>query len=126
MCTLNEGIKDSMSQFSAFFFTLFLEGGFAVFWILMPWSKEIQMKQFLLTTLCASCITHPCAWILNEVLIGQTHLWIRLGIVEGIVIAIEGGVYTYLVPLSLRHGLILSVLSNCFSFIIGVELLIGW
>ena len=115
-----------MSQYSAFFLTLLLESGVSVIWLCMPWAKKIKVRQLLLATLCVSCLTHPFAWWINELLKGQVDLWTRILLVEGMVIITEGGLYTYLVPISISHGLTLSLISNCFSFGVGVALLQGW
>ena len=112
-----------MSQLTALILTLMLE-----VLILMLWWKFIDfarsdLKTYVISGIVASCLTHPLAWYANETLNLSLSQWTRIGIIEVVVFILEGLFYSYMLPLSLKMGLLLSLIANVFSFASGLLLI---
>ena len=109
-----------MSQESAFLMTLLLECCVSLIFKCSKWGKVIPLRLLLLATLCASCLTHPFAWSLNEYLKPILSGWGSVAVIEVCVIGAEGLIYRSLLSLPMVHSLILSFFSNLISFWCGL------
>ena len=112
----------TMSQSTALLLTLLFELSVLTLWWRFRNGERHSWRRFLMAGIAASCLTHPFAWWANETVARVFPQWTRLGLIEVSVFMLEGVFYAYVLPLSLRRGLSLSLLANATSF--GVGLLI--
>ena len=70
--------------------------------------------------IAASCLTHPIAWWANETIGRSLSRWARLGVIEVSVSVLEGLLYVFVLPMTIRRGLTLGFLANATSFGVGI------
>ena len=108
-----------MEQLSALLLTLLVELPLAV---LLARRWQAPAARVALCAVAASLCTHAPAWYLIREALPPLlpGFWSRALPVEGVLTVAEGLLYAWLVPLSLRRGLGMSVLANGASFAVGL------
>ena len=109
-----------MSQSTALILTLIMELFVLTLWWRFANTSKHKWTRYLVSGIAASCLTHPFAWWANETIGASLTSWTRMGLIEMAVFILEGLFYTYVLPLSITRGLVLSLMANSFSFAGGL------
>ncbi len=114
-----------MSQLQAFALTIGIELVVAVVVAAVFMADAVASRRawgrLLVAVVLASCLTHPILWPAAEALprefwwAGVIAMEIAIGIIEGVVVAVVGG-------LGVRRGVIVGVAMNAISFGTGLAL----
>ncbi len=108
-----------MSQLQALLLTLALEVPLVLLLArLGRWG--VDPRRLLAVACCTSLLTHPFAWFGLPTLAPHLGWWPRALLVEGGIALVESLLYSALVPLSWRRGLLAGTLANAFSFGVGL------
>lgn len=76
--------------------------------------------RLVLVALASSLLTHPFAWNGIRTLQPYAPFWLRAGTIELLVALVEGAMYSRLVPLGWRRGMLAGLLVNAGSFGLGL------
>ena len=105
-----------MSQFTALMLTILIELSVLTLWWRFACRGAHRWSRYMVAGIAASCLTHPFAWWFNETIGRGLSRWTRMGLIEVSVCVLEGLFYAYVLPMSIRRGLILGTLANAVSF----------
>jgi len=111
-----------MVQTQAYLLTLAIELPVVVGTASLGGMAPGRLCRAAVAALCASSLTHPLLWLADLRLAPSLAPPLRLGILEGLVVLVEAGVYASTLGLRRRTALRLSIVANLASFGLGLLL----
>jgi hypothetical protein len=114
-----------LNQLTALFLSLVIE-------VPIVWSlsfnrvNHLGLVRILIIAICATVLTHPWVWSIDELLAGYLSFPIRSAIVESGAIIVEAIVYRLLFELPWRRAILISIIANLASFSCGLILGYIW
>jgi hypothetical protein len=111
-----------MTQFIALLISLAIEIPIVLLLIhyLQRFSSLVEVLAMFALACGATLLTHPLAWMSNQIIIYKLIFPARVIIIEAIVIFVEGFLYSQVLDLGWRKALYLSMIANIASFCGGI------
>ena len=111
-----------MTQFIALLISLAIEIPIVLLLIhfLQRFSSSVELLAMFALACGATLLTHPLAWMSNQIIIHDLIFPARIIIIEAIVVFVEGFLYSQVLDLGWRKGLYLSMIANIASFCGGM------
>ena len=111
-----------MTQFIALLISLAIE--IPIILLLTHFSQRFSSFVELLAMFALACgatlLTHPMAWMSNQIIIFYLFPPLTIIIVEAIVILIEGFLYSQVLDIGWKKGFCISLIANIASYLGGV------
>ena len=118
----------SVTQFSAFLWTLVLEAPAAVVVVGVMGRGADSRRAWLaiVAAVVGSCVTHPFVWWANEHWARVGGMWLpKIGVLEISAVAVEAVAYAIACRLPPLRAVAVSAMVNAFSFFVGWALFAG-
>lgn len=111
-----------MTQFIALLVSLAIEIPIILLLIhfLQRFSSLVELFAMFALACGATLLTHPLAWMSNQIMIHDLIYPVRIIIIETIVISVEGFLYSQVIDIGWRKGLYISMIANIASFCGGM------